>query len=416
MTVNYATSDGTAIAGSDYTTTTGTLTFAANQINQTISVPILNDANFENTKAFNITLSSPTNATIGTAAASVTISDDDQILSQSDQAEISEAILFGKNSALRSETAFFSRIMSRNTTLLSSSSRPQTGPIMTFSNVDVDWSDNSELLKGNLSFDNVNTEGNRNTSWETSVSHSKNDQGVKNTFMSTAFNFSTRPSPSTMYGLILGAGYSDTTMKGTSRGTNTGRSISAGVYAAYDIADSLVLDFMASKTYEANALDTIVDGAQVTGDYDRNSTAYSVGLEGRVNFTSSSFKPKFRYTTGKSVFDTSTFDVRRGGLSSTQQIDFGSDEYFRFSFTPEFGTVLGDPVNLLRPYGFNHLALKPKVFCEKYDYETSRKCGQGLGVTLSNNHPTYNFDQDLSFDYDKIGGSETYSLLYKRLY
>ena len=129
MTVNYATSDGTAIAGSDYTTTTGTLTFAANQTTQTISIPILNDTEFENSKAFNITLSGPTNATIAMAAASVTISDDDQILSQSDQAEISEAILFGKNSALRSETAFFSRIMSRNSTLLSSSSQPQTGPL-----------------------------------------------------------------------------------------------------------------------------------------------------------------------------------------------------------------------------------------------------------------------------------------------
>ena len=416
VTVNYATSDGTAIAGSDYTTTTGTLTFAANQTSQTISVPILNDTDFENSKTFTMTLSAPTNATIATAAASVTISDDDQILSQSDQNEISEAILFGKNSALRLETAFFDRIMSRNSTLLSSTNRPQTGPVMTFQNVEVDWSDNSELLKGSMSFDNVNAKGTRNTSWETSISHSKNDKGVKNTFMSTAFNFSTRPSPSTMYGLILGAGFSDTTMTGTSTGTNTGRSVSAGVYAAYDLADSLVLDLMASKTYEYNSLDTNVDGAQVTGDYDRNSTAYSLGLAGKIRFSSSVLSPKLKYTIGKSVFDTGTFDVRKGGLSSQQQIDFGSDEYFRFSFSPEFGTVLGDPVNLLRPYGFNYITLKPKVFCEKYDYEASRKCGQGLGLTFSNHHPTYNFDQDLSFDYDKIGGAETYSLLYKRLY
>ena len=55
---------------------------------------------------------------------------------------------------------------------------------------------------------------------------------------------------------------------------------------------------------------------------------------------------EIKYTIGKSVFDTGTFDVRKGGLSSQQQIDFGSDEYFRFSFSPEFGTVLGDQVNL----------------------------------------------------------------------
>ena len=416
VTVDYATSDGTAIAGSDYANTSGTLTFAANQLTQSISVPVVNDLIFENNKTFNITLSNPTNATIATAAASVSITDDDQLLTQTSQKEISDAILFGKNSALRLETAFFDRIMSRNSTLLSSTNRPQTGPVMTFQNVEVDWSDNSEFLKGSMSFDNVNAKGTRNTSWETAISHSKNDRGVKNTFMSTAFNFSRRPTPSTMYGLILGAGFSDTTMTGTSTGNNTGRSVSAGVYAAYDLADSLVLDLMASKTYEYNSLDTNVDGTQVTGDYDRNSTAYSVGLAGKIRFSSSLLSPKLKYTSGKSVFDTGTFDVRKSGLSSSQQIDFGSDEYFRFSFSPEFGTVLGNPTNLLRPYGFNYITLKPKVFCEKYDYEASRKCGQGLGFTLSNHHPTYNFDQDLSFDYDKIGGAETYSLLYKRLY
>ena len=416
VTVDYATSDGTATAGSDYANTSGTLTFAANQLTQSISVPVVNDLIFENSKAFTITLSNPTNATIATAAASISITDDDQLLTQTSQKEISDAILFGKNSALRMETAFFDRIMSRNSTLLSSTNRPQTGPVMTFQNVEVDWSDNSELLKGSMSFDNVNAKGTRNTSWETSISHSKNDKGVKNTFMSTAFNFSTRPSPSTMYGLILGAGFSDTTMSGTNIGTNTGRSVSAGVYAAYDLADSLVLDLMASKTYENNSLDTNVNGVQVAGDYDRNSTAYSLGLAGKIRFSSSVLSPKLKYTIGKSAFEAGTFDVRNSGLSSQQQIDFGSDEYFRFSFSPEFGTVLGDPVNLLRPYGFNYITLKPKVFCEKYDYEASRKCGQGLGLTLSNNHPTYNFDQDLSFDYDKIGGAETYSLLYKRLY
>ncbi|MGH9202043.1 MAG: Ig-like domain-containing protein, partial [Vicinamibacterales bacterium] len=40
-TVNYATSDGTATAGSDYTAASGTLTFLANQVSKTFSVPIL---------------------------------------------------------------------------------------------------------------------------------------------------------------------------------------------------------------------------------------------------------------------------------------------------------------------------------------------------------------------------------------
>ena len=51
---------------------------------------------------------------------------------------------------------------------------------------------------------------------------------------------------------------------------------------------------MASKTYEYNSLDTNVDGAQVTGDYDRNSTAYSLGLAGKIRFSSSVLSPKLK--------------------------------------------------------------------------------------------------------------------------
>ncbi len=63
-TVDFATSDGTATAGNDYTATSGTLTFAAGTTSQTITVPILNDSLFENSESFQINLSNPTNATI----------------------------------------------------------------------------------------------------------------------------------------------------------------------------------------------------------------------------------------------------------------------------------------------------------------------------------------------------------------
>ena len=43
MTVDYATSDGTAHAGTDYTATAGTLTFGAGETSQTITIPILNN-------------------------------------------------------------------------------------------------------------------------------------------------------------------------------------------------------------------------------------------------------------------------------------------------------------------------------------------------------------------------------------
>lgn len=80
VTVNYAAAGGTATSGTDYTATSGTLTFAADTttLTQTISVPTLDDLVFEGSENFNLTLSSPTNATItGTNPVLGTISDDE---------------------------------------------------------------------------------------------------------------------------------------------------------------------------------------------------------------------------------------------------------------------------------------------------------------------------------------------------
>ncbi|BAZ80882.1 putative peptidase [Sphaerospermopsis kisseleviana NIES-73] len=66
VTVQYATVGNTAIAGSDYTTTSGTLTFAPGVTSQVINIPILNDDLNEADETFTLTLSSPTNANLGT--------------------------------------------------------------------------------------------------------------------------------------------------------------------------------------------------------------------------------------------------------------------------------------------------------------------------------------------------------------
>jgi hypothetical protein len=78
VTVDYATSDGTATAGADYTAATGTLTFNPGVTSQTFTVPILDDTVDEANETVNLALSNPVNATLGTpGAATLTITDDD---------------------------------------------------------------------------------------------------------------------------------------------------------------------------------------------------------------------------------------------------------------------------------------------------------------------------------------------------
>ena len=77
VTVGYATADGTAMAGTDYEETTGTLTFFALQTEQTIRIPIVDDDLDEATEAFTITLSGPENATIADGEATGVIFDND---------------------------------------------------------------------------------------------------------------------------------------------------------------------------------------------------------------------------------------------------------------------------------------------------------------------------------------------------
>ncbi|MCP4348624.1 MAG: hypothetical protein GY795_24345 [Desulfobacterales bacterium] len=65
ITVDYATSNGTASAGSDYMTATGTLTFNPGELSKTLTVSLL-DSPDEQNETFYITLSNPVNAGLGT--------------------------------------------------------------------------------------------------------------------------------------------------------------------------------------------------------------------------------------------------------------------------------------------------------------------------------------------------------------
>ena len=77
VTVDYTTSDGTAVAPSDYSETSGKLTFAPGETSKQVNVPVKEDAVDEPDETFTLNLSQPGAATIDDGTGTGTISDDD---------------------------------------------------------------------------------------------------------------------------------------------------------------------------------------------------------------------------------------------------------------------------------------------------------------------------------------------------
>jgi hypothetical protein len=78
VSVAYATANGSALAGSDYTLANGTLQFPAGSTSQTIDVPILDDSILEGSESFVVNLSNPNGATISVGQSTVNIIDNEQ--------------------------------------------------------------------------------------------------------------------------------------------------------------------------------------------------------------------------------------------------------------------------------------------------------------------------------------------------
>jgi len=79
VTVQYTTGDGTARAGSDYTAASGTLTFGPGETTRTITVLVTGDATHEGDQVFQVPLSAAVNATIGDDTGVGTITNDDAV-------------------------------------------------------------------------------------------------------------------------------------------------------------------------------------------------------------------------------------------------------------------------------------------------------------------------------------------------
>ena len=78
VTVNYSTADDTATADSDYTATSGTLTFTPGETTRTVTVPVTGDRLDEATEAFFLNLNAVNGATLLEGQGQATITDEDE--------------------------------------------------------------------------------------------------------------------------------------------------------------------------------------------------------------------------------------------------------------------------------------------------------------------------------------------------
>lgn len=77
ITIDYATADGTAMAGTDYQAASGSVTFPPGQTLQVIRILVVGDTVNEPNETFSVNLSNPVNVTIQQAQATTTISNED---------------------------------------------------------------------------------------------------------------------------------------------------------------------------------------------------------------------------------------------------------------------------------------------------------------------------------------------------
>ena len=111
VTVDYATSDGTAVAGSDYTAASGALTFNAGDTSQTVQVTVLTDSEDESQETLTLTLSNPSQATLddGTGTGTIENGESSSGIQEDPPAETPVVLLtasFGNTPATHNGSAF----------------------------------------------------------------------------------------------------------------------------------------------------------------------------------------------------------------------------------------------------------------------------------------------------------------------
>lgn len=95
--VNFATANGSAVAGGDYVATNGTAVFRPGQLDQLVRIPLIDDGSGEPNESFTLSLTDPgSGATLGSlSTATIAIVDRSEIISSCDESALRAAMAAG---------------------------------------------------------------------------------------------------------------------------------------------------------------------------------------------------------------------------------------------------------------------------------------------------------------------------------
>lgn len=88
VTIDYAVASSSTASVADHTLTSGTITIPAGSLSTNLSIPIVNDEDFEAQETLTLSLSNPSNAVLGRSSVNVLITDGEKILSNASQKSV----------------------------------------------------------------------------------------------------------------------------------------------------------------------------------------------------------------------------------------------------------------------------------------------------------------------------------------
>ena len=313
VTVDYATSNGTATAGADYGANSGTLTFAAGEVTKTVTVAITDDTLFENSENYTIALSNPSlNASIDSTQASVTTAIIDNDTAPTIAIENTDAATTPADNSVVEGT-------SNTITGAITITNPQSVAALTINNTDVttattanpviiNGSEGKLVITGyNATTGALTYEYTENGSAET---HNTAGDNVLDQFTVTLTNSAGGTSSDTLDIQIIDTApvaNADTNIMTEETDKVTGNVLTATGAAATDVADSLGADATTVNAVESVTSATVAGtvGGSTQGDYG----VLSLNADGSYSYDLDNVATQY-LALGESLIETFNYTIR----------------------------------------------------------------------------------------------------------